>query len=336
MRVRRARATNHAIRTALERELIVSAIDYDAQMLAATPLRSRIATPNSVAGKLGIRITAVPNLPTFDYRLHARRAGLEHAARRSVGQIDTILSAYRDAVLAGASDAQIAERCGASVDQVRAWRRRMRLQVLRGRKPKSVSSATVQGALERGDEAIRQAGGPKLGRVRNIVWGISCADPWALLFETTDELVAQGVPRRRVAAIRHYYLGHTVKLARKWSAAVGLWGGVATKTQIAAATGLSEREVENYAHGCRLKYKTRTHSCTPAALGVRSWLDASSPRAAASSLGVLPVERQLLGMAIQVVMDDHAIDIHGLLTWPMSRLEGIWPVYTTDLWPGQR
>lgn len=149
---------------------------------------------------------------------------------------------------------------------------------------------------------------------------------------STDDLVAHGVPRAEVAALRQSMTGHRRPLSPKWLRAVGGWGGVLTLQEIAARVGVETAVVRDYSKGMGLRAATQQKRRSQAELAVLLWCDRHCPSGASCvSHGVLPVERVLHCVALQYLLDDAGIGIGEVLAWTIAELRDHWTALDLDI-----
>jgi len=145
---------------------------------------------------------------------------------------------------------------------------------------------------------------------------------YELLTRRDSELRARGVvaPSWR----RQATTGHRRVMTPEWARAIGGWGGVLTLRQIAEATNRELFEVRDYAHGMRLRPRSRRLARTSAQLAVLAYASSEPAIATASALGCLPVEVALGRCAVQVLLDLHALRFSDLLALEAPEVERLW------------
>lgn len=145
---------------------------------------------------------------------------------------------------------------------------------------------------------------------------------WDFLARSTDELVAMGVVRSRVAMERFAATGHVRPISWPWIKTFGCWGGVETVDEIADRAGVEIRQVRDYAKGRDLKHATRNVHRSHAELAVALWCDRGrTPEESCHRFGVFAGERRLLCAGAQVLIETTDGGIASILRWPLRELD---------------
>lgn len=148
---------------------------------------------------------------------------------------------------------------------------------------------------------------------------------WQWLTLPRHDLAALGIPAAQVPRRRMRITGHDRPLTEQWAQALGSWGRVRGKHEIARLVGKHAVQVKDYAHALDLKTATRQIRFKPTELALALWLERD--RGAAESCrryGVLRAERVLYCAAVEAVRRGHDASVEDLLHWSLLDFEEAW------------
>lgn len=148
---------------------------------------------------------------------------------------------------------------------------------------------------------------------------------WQWLTLRRPELAGHGIPTAEVPRRRMRITGHDRPLTERWAQALGSWGRVLGKHDIARMVGRHPTQVKRYAESLDLRTATRKIQFKPTELALALWLERDrGPAESCRRYGVLRAERVLYCAGVEAVRRGHDASVEDLLHWSLLDFEEAW------------
>jgi hypothetical protein len=138
------------------------------------------------------------------------------------------------------------------------------------------------------------------------------------------ELIQLGVEPSNLSGERMRRTGHPRRISPRWAPSIGMWGGVQSMRDIAAACGATFAQTHAWAQYRHLRTRTRARQRSQALLAIHALATPGPARTVASLLGILPVEVCLYRAAAELLRVEAQVTLREVLGWDAVRLERTW------------